>query len=143
MENIRNIQEYILDPYQITGLVDSEGHFSFDIRNRSINFLFKVSQRDYSVALLEAIKFYFNSQGQINIDNEKLGTLQYNIRNINTLSNLIIPFFDQYPLLTSKALDYQDFKLALNHYQDCGLTLDSTNKKIFIELKNQMNLKRS
>jgi len=92
MENIINIQEYaspysegyqpswyILDPYQITGLVDSEGHFSFDIRNRSINFLFKVSQRDYSVRLLEAIKYYFNSQGQINMDNEKLGTLQYNI----------------------------------------------------------------
>jgi len=64
MENLIQLADYFLDPHQISGLVDSEGHFSFTIRNQSVTFLFKISQRDYSVGLLEAIRHYFN-QGEI------------------------------------------------------------------------------
>ena len=129
-----------LNPNQIVGLIDSEGHFSFwiDTKTLSIIFLFKLSQREYSIDLLLAIKDYFNNQGEINIDNEKNGTLQYCIRNKKTLLQLIIPFLDQYPLLTSKYLDYQDFKLALNYEN-----INKSKLEELIELKNQMNKSRS
>ena len=46
--------------------------------------------------------------GKIRLENEATGSLMYAVTNRKELREVIIPFFDKYPLVTSKALDYQD-----------------------------------
>jgi len=36
--------------------------------------------------------------------------MSFNVKALKDLQNIIIPFFDKYPLLTTKAMDYSDRK---------------------------------
>lgn len=102
---------YYLDNNQVVGLVDSDGNFS--VRQHSNTntfspiFIFRVSQRDHSVKLLQALKAHFKV-GQIGIENKETNSLVYSVTSRKDLINVIVPFFDQHPLVTSKALDYLD-----------------------------------
>lgn len=111
IHNVNNFDysKYHLDNHQVVGLVDSDGYFGVWQRTgkNSPMFIFKVSQRDYSVELLKALKAHFGV-GNIRLENDKNGTLMYAVSDRNHLKNVIIPFFDKNPLVTSKALDYED-----------------------------------
>jgi hypothetical protein len=106
--------KYHLDNNQVVGLVDSDGYFGVWRRTdrNSPMFIFKVSQRDYSKELLMALKAHLKV-GNIRLENEKNGTLMFAVGDLNELKEVIIPFFDKYPLVTSKALDYEDWKKAI------------------------------
>ena len=38
----------------------------------------------------------------------------YSLSGVNDICNIIIPFFDKYPILGYKAYDFEDFKEVLN-----------------------------
>lgn len=102
---------------------------------------FKITQRDHSKDILYKIKDYFNC-GRINIDNRKTKTMKYVVTNIDDLLNIIIPHFDEYPLLTSKYLNYVDFKNATLLMKDKGhYSLEGINN--LKDIKSKMNKSRS
>jgi hypothetical protein len=61
------------------------------------------------------------------------------VANSSNIVNIIIPHFDKYPLVTSKQLDYLDFKKTLLLY----LEKNSSCKDKILLIKNNMNKKRS
>lgn len=111
-----------LEPEWIQGFIDGEGCFQCEIyrskRNNSliqINFSLQVKQKNHDVAILNAIKNYFQSG---------FFKPKYNIRNIkDTLRSPrvttaywtrdfinICKFFDKYSLFTDKRLDFFGLK---------------------------------
>jgi LAGLIDADG endonuclease len=139
-----------LEPEWVQGFVDGEGSFQCEIykskRNNAliqINFSLQVKQNNHDVAILYAIKDFFNS-----------GYLKpkYNMKNIEEILKLsrttttywtrdyinVINFFNKYPLFTKKRLDLLDWKrlilLKINKTY-----LDEKGLNLMINIKNNMN----
>ena len=98
----------------VTGFVDGEGCFmvSFTLRaklktNIEVRPSFAIAQNKRSLAILERIQKYFNCGG-IRFD-KKDQTYKYEVRSLKDLQNKIIPHFKKYPLMTSKAKDFEKF----------------------------------
>lgn len=70
------------------------------------------------------------------LNNRKENAYKYNVAELEDIFNIIIPHFDKYPLLTSKNLDYLDFKKVAYILRN-KLDLDE-----IISIKNNMNSKR-
>lgn len=132
-----------LSPNWVTGIIDAEGNFSI-IKKESKNgynpgFSFKVTQNYYSYEILVYLKEYFKC-GNINIDNKKTKGYKYQVSNTNDIITKIIPQLDKYPLITSKRLDYLDWKESLIRYKNDK----KRNDLDYIWLKkDQMNKNRS
>ena len=137
-----------LKPWQVTGLVDSEGGFFISISKNvksftgfSIKLEFKVTQKSHSEDILNDIKEYFGC-GNVVIDNRKTDTKKYQISALSEILNIIIPHFDNYPCLTSKNLNFKDWKkISLNMYEKKHLTKKGLEEIIYIS--SNMNKKRS
>lgn len=71
----------------------------------SITFQIKLHVRDTQLIL--DIQSFFNNIGTISFNNE---VVVYKVRKLNDILNIIIPHFDQYPLITLKRNDYAAFK---------------------------------
>ena len=102
-----------LNPYWITGFSDAESSFSIKfIKSSSYKlgwrlqpqFQIKLHARDYVV--LKSIQNFFRV-GSINKDRN---TLVYTVKTPKELVDVIIPHFDNYPLITQKYADYLIFK---------------------------------
>jgi len=146
-------KDIILYSEWVQGFIDGEGSFQCEInrlnKNRSnpqINFSLQIQQNNHDVAILYAIKEYFQS-----------GYLKpkYNIRCFaDTINNprkvsslwirnyeLICNFIDNYPLFTKKKLDYLDWKrLILLKKENMHLTKEGL--QLMQNIKNSMNAKR-
>jgi len=126
------INKFLLEPWYITGLTDSEGAFSCYIQRStkdkiSVSLEFKITQKSHSESVLYSIKDYF-SAGTVVIDNRNTDTLKYHITNLNLILDKIIPHFDNYPCLTSKYLNYQDWKkVAILISQKKNMTSEGVN----------------
>lgn len=131
-----------LSPNWVTGIIDAEGSFSIT-KKKSKNgytpgFSFKVTQSYCSYEILVYLKEHFKC-GIICIDNRKTKGYKYQVNNTNDIMTKIIPQLDKYPLITSKKLDYEDWKYALIRYKN-DLKRDDLN---YIWLKkDQMNKSR-
>lgn len=135
----------------VTGIIDSEGNFSVLVQNTNKNpkfsLAFKVTQKEHSKGILIDLQKYFGC-GNIYFDNKKENAYKFTVNKIEDIIEKIIPHLDKYPLLTSKYLDYQDFKkVALRLKEKLHLSKDNdlankTIKDIFI-IKNNMNSLRS
>jgi LAGLIDADG endonuclease/Cytochrome C oxidase subunit II, periplasmic domain len=114
--------------------------------------IFKITLHPKDNALLEGLFYYFSSYfPNITFNNygarinKGIGyskeTVSLTISNIQDISNIIIPFFDLYPILGVKLLDYNDFKLiykiiiSKDHLTPEGLDQ-------IIRIRNNMNNKR-
>ena len=102
----------LLMPWYVTGLVDGEGSFGFTITESKIRFEFKVTQKRINAGILYELEKYFKV-GSVIIDNRSDETLKYHVTNREELINVILPHFASYPLVTSKKLNFFDFKKAL------------------------------
>lgn len=80
--------------------------------------------------------------GNIYIDNKKENAYKFSINKIDDIINNVIPHFDRYPLLTSKNLDYLDFKKVALLIKDKSHLSEDGYKNIML-IKNNMNSKRS
>jgi hypothetical protein len=138
MENWKFITK--LNPNWITGFVDGEGCFMINIVFRKdCNkwevrpcFQIRLHRRDFE--LLSSIKSFFQETGNIYIYQSDL---IYKVQNKGDLTNIIVPHFEKYLLLTEKQNDFTLFKKILD-ILDCSL-LDSEDIKKIIELKGSLN----
>lgn len=138
-ENFKKPRLERLSPYWVTGIVDAEGNFSINKQRTDdkykFSLAFKVTQKEHSLGILYDLKNFFNC-GHIHIDNKQENAYKYNIAKLDDIIKFVIPHFDKYPLVTSKNLDFLDFKrVALLKNK---LSLDEV-----LSIKNNMNSKRS
>lgn len=105
-----------LDPWFITGLFDAEGSFVVTILknpryktgwNVQARIQMKMHEKDRDLIL--QIQEYFGGIGYISNPN-KNSTVEFRVSTMKDITNVIIPHFDKYPLLTKKYTDYMCFK---------------------------------
>lgn len=143
---MKNNNNLLFHPWYITGLTDSEGSFSCYMQRSTANKIsvsleYKITQKSHSSNVLYDIQNYF-SAGSVVIDNRITDTKKFHITNLNLILEKIIPHFDNYPCLSSKNLNFQDWKKVANLIsQKKNLTNEGV-KEIKNILSN-MNTKRS
>lgn len=134
-----------LASWWVTGITDAEGCFSIFEQKTSMGIKiilgFKVTQKAHSMGILYDLERYFNC-GRIHIDSRKDDAYKFNVNKLEDILNIIIPHFDKYPLLTSKRLDYLDFKRVALMMKD-GLHLKKEGQEIIHAIKVNMNNGRS
>ena len=112
-------QQGRLDPWWITGFVDGEGCFSISIFKNVTTTAgvqifpeFVVTQGAKSLEALEKLQNFFGC-GKIyenrRKDNHRENLYRYCVRNRVDLGDKVIPFFQEYPLQTSKHQDFLVF----------------------------------
>lgn len=121
INKVRNYSTYStknssLDPSFITGLLDAEGSFVVTIlRNSrhtigwSVQARIQIKMHEKDRALLELVQSFFGGIGYISKPNNR-STVEYRVSTLNDLVKVIIPHFENYPLLTKKFTDYVLFK---------------------------------
>ena len=147
MKNILD-KKITLQPWQVTGLVDGEGAFIIYLNKTgkgltgfTVKLEFKVTQMKHSEGILFKLKEYFGC-GSVVIDNRKTETMKFHVTDIGSIFNKIIPHFESYPCLTSKFLNFRDWKEAafIINKKD-HLTLSGMLE--IIKLHSKMNTARS
>ena len=113
-----SLNQDLLNPYFITGFTDAEGTFIFLIRENSklkigwrVEARFSISLHKKDLALLQLIKNHLNGIG--NINKERRNTVQYKVTTLQDLTNVIIPHFNKFPLITKKLANFELFKMAI------------------------------
>lgn len=128
----------------MSGFTDAEGCFSFstsvtETQKLKVGVQFKVTQQSSSKEVLYDLKNYFKV-GKVYKDN--FNALKYQVQDLASIRSQIIPHFEQYPLQTSKALDFKDWsnivELLYNkkHY-------DTEGKNLLFDTKSRINNSRS
>lgn len=109
--------EYKLNPNYIVGFVDAEGCFSIKFkRNKkmklgwSVYLTFEIHLHKKDKKLLETIQEFFGGVGTIYVGSDK--SYLYSVGSLSEIIDTILPFFDKYPLLSKKYIDYELFKQA-------------------------------
>ena len=142
--------------YWLAGLIDGEGSFSMTRGSRlrlCFQLLFTAAQKP----LLEAIKMYLmNNLGFDRFSLWKLAnssdigifdfrakgnsrpTVCLEIRNVHLLQNYLIPFFNNYTLLSKKGLDFEDFKVLCQIIHKGGHK-NNLIRELLIKLSLRMN----
>lgn len=104
-----------LNPYYISGLVQSDGNFSVRTNKKDNNIwlspAFNITLHKKNEELIINIKNYFNV-GHYRIDNK--GYCRYNVTDLKDLNNIIIPFFLKYQLKSEKFNSFIMFKIICN-----------------------------
>jgi len=133
--------EIISKPNWISGF--SSGESCFDVRiikNKSgsqVQLRFIISQDERNRTLLNLIIEYLNS----GILQTFINKVVLTILNYDDILNVIIPFFDKYPILGIKPLDYNDFKLiAYLLKEETHLTVEGLEQ--IYKIKAGMNTNR-
>ena len=104
-----------LNPNWVTGLTDAEGSFIISTPNstsangKKVSLRFSLTQKAHSVGILYSLQQFFGC-GQV-IPSSK-GCMRYVVQNKGDIINKIIPHFEQFPLQTSKGLNFNTFKEA-------------------------------
>jgi hypothetical protein len=122
----------------VVGFVDGEGCFSVPIfRNHSCRLgwqvqpAFTVVQSERSAEALHLLKGYFGCGAvgrNARQDNHREAMYQYTVRALGDLERRIIPFFEEHPLVTAKAIDFEKFVVVIGmmrsraHLAVSGLT---------------------
>lgn len=98
--------------------------------------VFTICLSDRDAALLKRIQSFFGV-GKITI-RKKDGFVYFTVNSVKDLVNVIIPHFDEYPLLTEKQADYELFKqIVIIMYNKQHLSIEGLNK--VISLKARLN----
>jgi hypothetical protein len=137
------IKQEIYNPYWLVGFVSAEGCFRIKISKSnthkigySIGLRFLITQHIRDEQLLISFKNYFGCGEYKQRKGQLAG--DFNVNKTSDIFNIIIPFFEKYPLYGIKALNYLNFCKAAEiiksekHLSPAGLDL-------LIKLKNDMN----
>ncbi len=152
-----NQQERLIKIGWITGFVDGEGCFSINLirqphrRNRrryrtgfQVAHEFAVTQGASSVGSLHLLMEFFEV-GDVHInkryDNHKEHLYRYCVRSRKPLVRTIIPFFDQYPLRTSKQDNFLKFAKCVRMIES-GVHLTPSGLITIVEIAETMNHKK-
>lgn len=102
-----------LDPHWISGFVSAEGNF--DVRmpstnsklGRRVQLRFRISQHSRDIKLMEKLVKYFGSGNVYKYGGKFAVSLA--IVDFTHITKTIIPFFDKYPIIGVKHMDYLDW----------------------------------
>ncbi len=140
---------YTLNPQYITGFVDGEGCFSITIRRS------KKMKLGWFISLSFQIHLHSNDKNLLIKIRENLGNIggiykghsdscSFNVSSLSEIVNVLIPFFDKYPLLSKKREDFELFKMVAlimskkEHLTDAGfykvLAIKATMRKGLTEV---------
>ena len=140
-----------LDPQWVSGFVSGEGCFTVGIKKESKAILgetswlrFMLTQHNRDTDLIKSFVNFFKC-GKINEASLKRGDAVYFTVQKRALRadliNIIIPFFDKYPIRGVKVKDFQDFqKVAELMSYKKHLTRDGLDQ--ILKIKNVMNTNR-
>jgi len=104
----------------ISGFIDGEGCFNISVTKHpkvkvgyNVQLKMHVTQHIKSVNVLYAMKELFGC-GSMVVHNKLADRMRYQITAIAEIRKVLIPFLEEHPLLTSKLLNYLDFKRAVD-----------------------------
>lgn len=137
--------KYNLSPHWVQGFLTGESLFYVYLNGTFINPSLELGQNSHDVAILMALKKFFNGgyikpKYNFNDLEECKGSRSLNrfiLRNTET----IIQFTDKYPLLTRKHLDYVDWKKVVE-LKNKGLHKTVEGLALIHEIVSKMNSKR-
>lgn len=134
-----------LAPWWVTGIIDAGGKFAITLDTKVCFCTLEITQKEPSIEILYYLQEYFKC-GDIILDDKQYDkdykTFRFIVINIVDLYNNILPHFDKYPLVTSKNLDFLDFKKVVLMCKE-GLGLFNIHRRKILLIKNNMNSKRS
>jgi LAGLIDADG endonuclease len=136
-----------IHPEWLRGFTDAEGSFYIAVRETTtkakyrIEPTFFIKQEKASASTLFAIRKFFD-KGNIRWDDADKKYLRYEIKSVSAIQEKVVTFFDKYPLLSSKRLNFLDLKKVLGLVQLKSHLNPSGIEKIK-EIKSRMNSKRS
>lgn len=106
----------LFSPLWVTGFSDGEATFGVNVSKSSthkvgyrVKVWFSVPQDARDLKVLEALRDFFNV-GSVSKDSGDRNVWVYKVSSHIDIFNVIIPFFDKHPLLSSKIANYGDFK---------------------------------
>ena len=140
----------ILSPWQVTGFTDGEGSFTYSLSNNNkneikINLEFKVTQKARPSAaegILLEFKDFFKC-GNVVIDNRKTDTKKFQVSSLSNILTKIIPHFENFPCLTSKNLNFLDWKKIAILKSNKDLDKDFFKEEVLNIIKNLICLKNN
>ena len=153
--NFCNSSNIILQPNWVQGFIDGEGSFQCDITEgksngntyTTISPSLQIKQNNHDVAVLAAIKAFFG-KGYLKpkYNTTSLEEVLKLSRTTTILwirqSDIVINFIDNYPLFTTKRLDYFDWKEIISLKDSKAYTTEEGLNKIK-QLKLGMNSGRA
>jgi Cytochrome b/b6/petB/LAGLIDADG endonuclease len=101
----------------LVGLIEADGWFSVNKKGKYLTYELGLEMNMRDIQLLYKIKKTLGI-GQIKIivrksEDHEMKSVRYYIRNKKHLREMMIPIFDQFPMLTNKQYDYLRFRNAL------------------------------
>lgn len=113
--NVENWDLKELNPFFVTGFVDAEGCFMIIVKKSKTNkigwnveAMFEICLHSKDLHILNEIQAFFGV-GKIYIKSNRK-EVSFRVRDIKSITNVIIPYFNKYPLRSAKSLDFQLFK---------------------------------
>lgn len=117
----------IPNPFWVAGFISGDGSFYFSIRTKTspvssniwriVSLILKVNLHIRDKEVVQAIASYFSLLNNKSSETLKpypifikTQSVSFTIRNFTDIVNTVIPFFDKYPILGVKSLDFADFK---------------------------------
>jgi hypothetical protein len=151
----KHLAKYPMTSDWITGFIDGEGCFYFYIGKQTkttiqLQASLEIAQNSHDILVLNKIKKYFNCGRlkpkliiPINLEliKTKPTISRLIISNPTDLKNKIIPFFNINNLMTTKLLDFLDWKILIE-MKDKKYHLSSEGLKLMKEIKSNMNTSR-
>lgn len=103
-----------LNPYFVTGFADAESCFNITVSPKNngkyqASLRFEINTHSRDIELLSNIQLFFKGVGTLTSSKNK-SLVKYVVRNFDDIYNIVIPHFDEYPLLTQKQADFLLFK---------------------------------
>jgi len=133
-----------LDPNFITGFADAEGSFMISILSSkerrigwSVGARFEITLHARDEELLDQIHAYFKGAGLVT--RYGVDKVTYRVNNLNEITYILIPHFQQYALNTNKKADFELFSRAVELMRNKEhLTQEGLEK--LVAIKASMNL---
>jgi hypothetical protein len=138
----------VLNPNWVTGFIDGEGSFIIAIlpstgpTKKKVSLRISVTQKSHSSGVLYELQNFFKC-GQVIASSKDC--MRFVVQSKEDIINKIIPHFTNYPLITSKELNFESLREASEIVRKGEhLSLEGLNK-IWLarDIKNRMNRKRS
>ena len=141
----------------VAGFTSGDGSFYIKMTQYKDTFhtgcIFKITLHQKDTALLEGLYDYFSNYFpniSFNKYNSRINkgiglskqTVSLIISNLQDIGNIVIPFFDLYPILGVKKMDYNDFKIIYNIILSKDY-LSSEGLAQIQRIRNNMNDKRT
>lgn len=133
----------LLNPNFVTGFTDGEGRFILRVRKNSASKLgwyvepiFAIGLHKKDIFVLEQIRNFF---GLGNISNMSKDSVRYWVSSVEALTNVIIPHFEKYPLITQKKADFILFKNIIE-LMKCKEHLKLEGLQKIVSIKASLNL---